>query len=81
MKYFGIAVAVVLVGVLLLVSLIRGAGRFKASRVTVVGGAVALLAILVGYEILELAGVALVGVVIVIIVLALMPSKEKKRAT
>ena len=81
LKYFGIAVAVVLVAVLLLVSLIRGLGRFKASRATVVGGAAALMAILIGYEILELAGVALVGVVIVIVVLALMPSEEQTPAT
>jgi hypothetical protein len=81
LEYFGIGVAVLLLLVLMVVSVLSLAGRFKASRKIVVGGAAGLLAILIGYEILELAGAALIGVLIVIVVLALMPSGERDPAT
>ena len=80
-KYFGIAVGVLLFLILAVVLEISRAGGFEVNLTIVFGGAAALLGILVGYELFALAGAALIGVLIVIIVLAHMPTKEKDPAT
>ena len=67
--------------VLLLVGVMKIAGRFNPSPAIVVGGATAFLLILVGYELFEFVGAAVIGVVIVILVLMRMPFEKANPAT
>lgn len=80
--YYGsIVIGGLLFLVWLIISIVGRLGRFTASRVSVVGGATTLLAILIGYETFELAGAALVGVLVVIVILILIPTEKNTQET
>ena len=81
LSYAGIAIFALLVLVWLLVSVIGFAGRFETRRTVVVGSAAALLFILIGYEVFELAGAALIGILVVITILALLPATKNPQQT
>ena len=81
LMYAGIAIIALLVLVWVLVSAIGIAGRFKTRRTVMIGSAAALLFILIGYEVFELAGAALIGILVVITILALLPAPKNPQQT